>query len=308
MNVFLRRILQAAVVLLAVAALLFAMLRIVPGDPVATMMGEHYNADAIERMTKELGLDQPLPVQFWRYLTGALSGDFGTSYSLKKPVGELMTKALGNTVILAVFASLFAWVTGITCGVLAAAFKNKIPDRLFMGYSLLGISMPVFVTAMLLQYLFAFRLRMFDLTGTASLASFVLPAIALGWNASGSIARLMRSSLLDVMQEDYIDTARAKGRRNTGVILRHALRNAMLPVMTLMAMQFSGFLSGAVITETVFSINGIGQLTVQAISARDIPLMQGTVLFAVSLVILGNLAADSLYSVLDPRIRKEVRR
>ena len=177
-----------------------------------------------------------------------------------------------------------------------------------MGYSLLGISMPVFVTAMLLQYLFAFRLRMFDLTGTASLASFVLPAIALGWNASGSIARLMRSSLLDVMQEDYIDTARAKGRRITGVILRHALRNAMLPVITLMAMQFSGVLSGAVITETVFSINGIGQLTVQAISARDIPLMQGTVLFAVSLVILGNLAADSLYSVLDPRIRKEVRR
>lgn len=301
---FARRLGQAVVVLLAVALLLFIMLRIIPGNPVTTMMGEHADTETIHRMTAELGLDQPILTQFGRYLLGAVSGDFGTSYSLKRPVAELMGAALGNTVKLALFASLFAWITGILCGVLAAVRKDSIPDRLFMGFSLLGVSMPVFVTAMVLQYVFAFRLRWLPIAGADSLASFILPAIALGWNAAGSIARLVRSTLLDVLEEDYIDTARAKGRRPVGILFRHALRNAMLPVITMMAIQFSGLLSGAVITESVFSINGIGQLTVQAISGRDIPLIQGTVLFAVTMVILGNLVADSLYAVLDPRIRK----
>ena len=299
-----RRLGQAVIVLLAVALLLFVMLRIVPGNPVTTMMGEHADTETINRMTEELGLDQPILVQFRKYILGALSGDFGTSYTLKKPVAALMGAALGNTVKLAVFASLFAWVTGILCGILAAVRKNSIPDRLFMGFSLLGVSMPVFITAMVLQYVFGYLLRWFPISGADSWASFVLPAIALGWNSAGSIVRLVRSTLLEVLEEDYIDTARAKGQRPLGILIRHALRNAMLPVITMMAIQFSGLLSGAVITETVFSINGIGQLTVQAISGRDIPLMQGTVLFAVSIVILGNLAADSLYSVLNPRIRK----
>ena len=301
---FARRLGQAVVVLLAVALLLFIMLRIIPGNPVTTMMGEHADTETIHRMTAELGLDQPILTQFGRYLLGAVSGNFGTSYSLKRPVSELMGTALGNTLKLALFASLFAWITGILCGVLAAVRKDSIPDRLFMGFSLLGVSMPVFVTAMVLQYVFAFRLRWLPIAGADSLASFILPAIALGWNAAGSIARLVRSTLLDVLEEDYIDTARAKGRRPVGILFRHALRNAMLPVITMMAIQFSGLLSGAVITESVFSINGIGQLTVQAISGRDIPLIQGTVLFAVTMVILGNLVADSLYAVLDPRIRK----
>ena len=301
---FLRRLGQAVIVLLAVALLLFIMLRIIPGNPVTTMMGEHADTETIDRMTAELGLDQPILTQFGRYLLGAVSGNFGTSYSLKRPVSELMGTALGNTLKLALFASLFAWITGILCGVLAAVRKDSIPDRLFMGFSLLGVSMPVFVTAMVLQYVFAFRLRWLPIAGADSLASFILPAIALGWNAAGSIARLVRSTLLDVLEEDYIDTARAKGRRPVGILFRHALRNAMLPVITMMAIQFSGLLSGAVITESVFSINGIGQLTVQAISGRDIPLIQGTVLFAVTMVILGNLVADSLYTVLDPRIRK----
>jgi peptide/nickel transport system permease protein len=304
LNTFVRRLGQAVIVLLAVALLLFVMLRIIPGNPVTTMMGEHADSATIERMTREMGLDQPILTQFFQYLLGAVRGDFGTSYSLKKPVAELMGAALGNTVKLAVFASLFAWVTGILCGVLAAVRKNSIPDRLFMGFSLLGVSMPVFVTAMVLQYVFGYLLRWLPISGAESWTSFILPAIALGWNSAGSIARLVRSTLLGVLEEDYIDTARAKGRTPLGVLTRHALRNAMLPVITMMAIQFSGLLSGAVITETVFSINGIGQLTVRAISGRDIPLMQGTVLFAVTIVILGNLAADSLYSVLDPRIRK----
>ena len=174
-----------------------------------------------------------------------------------------------------------------------------------MGFSLLGISMPVFMVAMILQYVFAYWLHWVPISGTADWRSFILPAIALGWNSAGSIARLIRSALLDILEDDYIDTARAKGLSKTSVLFRHALRNTMLPTVTMMALQFSALLSGAVITETIFSINGIGRLAVQAINARDIPLLQGTVLFSTALVILGNLIADLLYKVLDPRTRKE---
>ena len=301
----LRRTAQAVVVLLGVALLIFLMLRVVPGNPIATMMGEHANRATVERMTAELGLDQPVYIQFFRYMRDALRGDFGTSYSLGKPVSGLMGAAFGNTLLLAVLAALFAWILGISCGVVAAVRKNGLLDHLFMGVSLLGVSMPVFMVAMLLQYVFGYHLHWLPISGADSWKGFILPAIALGWNSAGSVSRLVRSTLLEILQEDYIDTARAKGRRQMGVLIFHALRNAMLPVVTMMAMQFSGLLSGAVITETVFSINGIGRLAVQAISGRDIPLLEGTALFSTAVVILGNLLADCLYSVLDPRIRKE---
>ena len=300
-----KRLLQAVFVLLGVALLIFIMLRIVPGNPIATMMGEHADPATIERMTAEFGLDQPAIVQFARYLSGAVRGDFGTSYSLGRPVAALMRQAFGNTLKLAFLAALFAWILGITCGIIAAVKKNGLLDRLFMGLSLLGVSMPVFMVAMLLQYVFAFHLHWLPISGVDGLKSFILPAIALGWNSAGSVSRLVRSTLIEILQEDYIDTARAKGNRQMGVLLRHALRNAMLPVVTMMAIQISSLLSGAVITETIFSINGIGQLAVQAINGRDIPLLQGTALFSTAIVIIGNLLADCLYSVLDPRIRKE---
>ena len=234
-----------------------------------------------------------------------MRGDFGTSYSLGKPVSQLMGGAFVNTLILAVFAALFAWIVGIGCGIFSAMKKNRLPDRLFMGFSLLGISLPVFMAAMFLQYIFAFQLKWVPISGTDSWTGFILPAIALGWNSAGQVAQMTRTTLLETLQEDYIDTARAKGRGPLGVLMFHALRNAMLPVLTMMTVQFSSLLSGAVITETVFSINGIGRLMVQAISGRDIPLLQGTALLATSVVILGSLLADCLYSVLDPRIRKE---
>lgn len=301
----LTRVLQTLVVLIGVAFLIFVMLRIVPGNAVTTMMGEHVNVEAVERMTRELGLDQPVPVQFWRYLTGALRGDFGTSYSLNRSVSELIAAAFPNTVRLALAAAAVAWVVGILCGIIAAVKKNGLLDHLFMGFSLLGVSMPVFMAAMVLQYLLAYKLKLFPISGVSSWKGYVLPAIALGWNSAGSVARLTRSTLVEVLQEDYIDTARAKGRRQLGVIAVHALRNALLPVVTMMAVQLSSLLSGAVICETVFSVNGVGRLAVQAIEGRDIPLLQGTVLFSTLLVVLGNLAADCLYAVLDPRIRKE---
>lgn len=302
----LARILQAVLVMLGVALLIFIMLRIVPGNAIVTMMGEHAKLETIERMTRELGLDQPVYVQFWRYITGALRGDFGTSYALNRSVSELIGLAFPNTLRLAVAAAIVAWITGIICGIIAAVKKNGILDHLFMGFSLLGVSVPVFMVAMVLQYFLAYRLKLLPISGVDSWQGYILPAIALGWNSAGSIARLTRSTLLEVLQEDYIDTARAKGHRQLGVITVHALRNALLPVITMMAVQLSSLLSGAVICETVFSVNGIGRLVVQAIEGRDIPLLQGTILFSTLLVILGNLIADCLYAALDPRISKEV--
>lgn len=302
----LARILQAILVMLGVALLIFIMLRIVPGHAIVTMMGEHAKLETIERMTRELGLDQPVYVQFWRYITGALRGDFGTSYALNRSVSELIGLAFPNTLRLAVAAAVVAWITGIICGIIAAVKKNGILDHLFMSFSLLGVSVPVFMVAMVLQYFLAYRLKLLPISGVDSWQGYILPAIALGWNSAGSIARLTRSTLLEVLQEDYIDTARAKGHRQLGVITVHALRNALLPVITMMAVQLSSLLSGAVICETVFSVNGIGRLVVQAIEGRDIPLLQGTILFSTLLVILGNLIADCLYAALDPRISKEV--
>lgn len=300
-----QRLVQAVIVLAGVMLLIFVMLRIIPGNPVETLMGEHANQETIARVSEEMGLDQPLHIQFFRYLSSALQGDFGTSFTLGKPVSRLLRSAFVNTLILALFAAIFAWIIGIGCGVLAAVTKNRLPDRIFTGFSLLGISLPVFMAAMFLQYVFAFRLHWLPISGADSWTGFILPGIALGWNSAGQIAQMTRVTLLETLQEDYIDTALAKGLSPARTVVRHALRNAMLPVLTMMAIQLSGLLSGAVITETVFSLNGLGRLMVQAISGRDIPLLQGTALLATAVVIFGSLLADVLYSVLDPRVRKE---
>lgn len=300
-----KRVVQTLIVLFCVSLMIFILLRIVPGDAVTTMMGEHANAETIARLTAEMNLDKPIYVQFITYIKDICTGDFGTSYTLNKPVTELLAVAFPNTVKLALLAALIAWVIGIICGIVAAVKKDGILDRLFMGFSLLGVSVPVFMVAMVLQYFIAYKMHWVDISGVKKWTGFILPAVALGWNSAGSIARLTRSTLVEVLQEDYIDTAKAKGLGRGAVILFHGLRNAMLPVITMMALQISSLLSGAVITETIFSINGIGRLAVDAITSRDIPLLQGTVLFTTVIVIVGNLIADCLYTVLDPRIRRE---
>lgn len=300
----LKRIAVSVPVLIGVILIIFIMLRVVPGDPVATMMGEHVNQAVIDKVSREMGLDQPLYIQFFKYVANALHGDFGTSYRLNRNVTHIILESFPNTVKLSVCAALVAWLIGITAGIIAAVKQNKLLDRMFMGCALLGVSMPVFMTALVLQYVFAFKLKWFPVSGYDSLACMVLPAIVLGWNSAGSIARMTRSNLVEVMQDDYIRTARAKGLREWGVIVRHALKNAMLPVVTMMALQISSMLSGAVLTESVFGIPGIGRLAVNAIEQRDMPLLQGTVVFTTMLIIAGNLVADMLYSVLDPRIRE----
>ena len=299
-----KRVIGTIPVLLGVVLLIFIMLRIIPGSPVLVMLGEHYDQETIERLTELMGLDQPLLVQFFDYVKGALMGDLGVSYRYQRPVADMIMDALPYTVKLAVMAALFAWVMGLVSGIIAAVNNNNFIDRLFMGVSLLGVSMPIFMTSLVLQYIFSFKLGILPMTEDGSMVSMILPAIALGWNSAGSVARMTRSSLIEVMQADYIDTAKAKGLLRGAVILKHALRNSLLPVVTMMALQLSSMLSGAVITESVFAIPGIGRLATEAISNRDMPVLQGTVLFTTVIVIAGNLLADMLYSVLDPRIRK----
>lgn len=305
MKKIINRILISIPVLLGVVLLIFWMLNVVPGNPVAIMMKEHVKADVIERMTEYYGLNDPILTQFVRYIGNALHGDFGISYKLNRSVTGLILDAFPYTVKLAVFAAVVAWLIGIPAGIISAVKKNSIIDRLFMGVSLLGVSMPVFWAALLFQYVFAYRLGWFPVSGTDGFSSYVLPAIVLGWSSAGTIARLTRSNLLETLEEDYIRTAWAKGRGQTGVIVRHAFKNALLPVITMMAIQVASLLSGAVITETVFAIPGVGRLAVDAISNRDMPLLQGAVIFTTALIILGNLVADILYSVIDPRIRTD---
>lgn len=304
LNRVLKRIAISIPVLVGVVLAIFIMLRIVPGDPVTTMMGEHVNPAVIEKISREMGLDQPLYIQFFRYIANALRGDFGTSYRLNRNVTGIILETFPNTVKLSLLAAVIAWLIGIVSGIVAAIRQNKLLDRLFMGVSLMGVSMPVFMTALVLQYVFAFKLKWFPVSGFDSFKAMVLPAIALGWNSAGSIARMTRSNLVEVMQNDFIRTARAKGLRENGVIIGHALKNAMLPVVTMMALQLSSMLSGAVLTESVFGVPGIGRLAVNGIETRDMPLLQGTVVFTTILIILGNLIADLLYNVLDPRIRE----
>lgn len=302
-----KRIAVSIPVLIGITALLFIMLNVIPGDPIALLMKEHASADVIERVRAQMHLDDPLITRYFRFLFGALQGDLGVSIKLNRDVTTLILNAFPSTLVLTVSAALVSWIIGIPVGVLSAVRRDSLVDHLFMGFSLVGVSMPIFWSALLMQYVFALKLKWLPVSGFYGYQYVIMPAIVLGWSSAGVIARLTRSSLLEVMRHDYIRTARAKGLRELLVIRRHALKNALIPVVTIMAIQVAGLLSGAVITEAIFGIPGVGRISVNAIQARDMPLLQGSVLFATVLVILGNLVADVLYSVLDPRIRNEMK-
>lgn len=303
----LKRIAVSIPVLIGTTALLFVMLNVIPGDPIALLMKEHASAEVIERVRTQMNLDDPLITRYLRFLFAALQGDLGVSIKLNRPVTTLILNAFPNTLILAMSAAVVSWVIGIPAGILSAVRRDSLLDNFFMGFSLLGVSMPIFWSALLLQYVFAMQLKWLPVSGFYGPKYVILPAIVLGWSSAGVIARLTRSSLLEVMRHDYIRTARAKGLREIRVISRHALKNALIPVVTIMAIQVASLLSGAVITEAIFGIPGVGRISINAIQARDMPLLQGSVLFATALVILGNLVADILYSVLDPRIRHQMK-
>jgi len=298
-----KRILIAIPLMLGVMLIIFLILNVLPGDPITVMMGEKAKPEVIARVTEQMGLNDPVMTRFFRYVKNALRLDFGMSYKLNRDVGQMIREAFPNTVKLALSAALVAWCIGIPTGVISAIKRNSAADNALMGFSLLGVSTPIFFAALVAQYFISFKLGLLPITGYTSWKHMILPAVVLGWASSASVARLTRSNLLEVMRNDFIRTARAKGQSERGVVVRHALKNSMLPVVTIMAIQISSLLSGAVITESMFSIPGIGRLTVDAINKRDMPLLQGSVLFCTMIVLAGNIVADIAYSFIDPRIR-----
>lgn len=298
-----KRILGAIPILIGVSLILFILLNIVPGDPVALMMKEHISSDVVARVRAQMHLDDPGYVRYFRFLWNALHGDFGMSYKLNRPVASLLLNAFPNTLMLALAAAIFSWIVGIPAGIISVVKKYSFIDYFFMGFALFGVSMPVFWSGLIMQYIFSLKLGWLPAAGFYSPICIIMPAIVLGWSSAGVIARLTRSSLLEVMGNDYIRTARAKGLTEAAVLVHHALKNSFLPVVTIMSIQVASLLSGAVITESIFGVPGIGRIAVNAIQDRDMPLLQGAVLFATFLVIIGNLAADILYSYIDPRIK-----
>jgi ABC-type dipeptide/oligopeptide/nickel transport system permease component len=299
------RLVRAVPVLLGITTLVFMMIHLLPGDPVTAMLSESSatSAEAVEQTRRELGLDDPILVQYGRYLQHALQGDLGRSIQTHRPVTEMILDVLPSTLRLTFAAMGTAIVLGITLGTLAAIRQNSWLDTISMVIALLGVSTPIFWLGLVLLYVFAIRLDWVPVTGEGGWQRMVLPALTLGIGAAAIIARLVRASLLEVMRQDFITTARAKGLSGRSTIINHGLRNALIPVVTIIGLQFGALLSGAVITETVFARQGIGQLAVNAIKRRDFPLVQGTVLVAACGYLLVNLLVDISYAWLDPRIK-----
>ena len=299
-----RRLLIAIPVMLGVATIVFALMHLLPGDPAEVMLAQSGGqADAIERLRGQLGLDLPLHVQYWHFLTSIVNGDFGESIWLRKPVSQVLQEQLPATLELATSAMVLAILIGVSLGILAALKHNSWIDRAAMAISVVGVSMPVFWSSLLGIYLFAAKLRWLPATGQGDMKHLILPATVLGYGAAGSIARLVRSSMLEVLGQEYITTARAKGLFRRVVVLRHALRNALIPVITMLGLQFGALLGGTVITETVFSRQGLGRTMVDAIIWKDFPLVQGGVMLIAGIYILVNLLVDVSYGFIDPRIR-----
>lgn len=302
-----QRLILAIPVLIGVSVLTFLMLHLVPGDPVAAMfIGQGgARAEQLEQVREQLGLNDPLPVQYADYITGVLQGDLGRSIRTNEPVSEMITRNFPPTLQLTLASMGLAIVLGVVLGVIAAIKRGTIIDNLTMMVALAGVSMPSFWLGLLLISVFSIRLGWFPIIGGNDWKGLVLPALALGFAAAAIIARMVRSSLLEVLGENYIVTARAKGLAERRVIVRHAFRNAAIPVITIMGLQFGGLLAGAVIVETVFSRQGIGRMLVNALQSRDFPVAQGGVLFVATVYVLVNLVVDLLYGVVDPRIQSK---
>ena len=300
----LRRILAVVPVLFGVTLAVFSMLFLVPGDPVKMMLAEFVtNPDQVAQMRAQLHLDEPILKQYGRFVTSAARGALGTSIRSRRPVTIEIGENLASTAQLALAAMLVAVGIGIPLGLLAALSRNSWLDVASMGTALLGVSMPSFWLGLLLIFVFSLHLAWFPATGGGDLHHLILPAVTLGMIAAAIIARLTRSSMLEVLGQDYVRTARAKGLGSFSVVVRHALKNALIPIITIFGLQFGNLLAGAVIVETVFSRPGLGRLIVGGILNKDFPLVQGVVLFVATIYVLINVLVDVAYAYADPRIR-----
>jgi peptide/nickel transport system permease protein len=298
-----RRLLQSALILLGVTLVTFVLLYLVPADPARQIAGRSATADTVASIRHQLGLDQPFWVQYWRYLSGLLQGNFGRSYVQRTEVATLIWSRLPATLLLMVGAITFELVLGLTMGILAALRKNSLVDRTLMITSFITVSAPQFVVGILLLYVFAVQLGWFPIGGYGTAWHLVLPSLTLGILGAGWYSRMMRSSMLDVLRQDYIRTARAKGLTRARVVVRHALPNAILPIIAMIGIDIGIFMSGIVVVESVFGWPGIGQLAWQAIQRIDIPIIMGVTLVSAFAIVLGNLVADLVAPFVDPRIK-----
>lgn len=306
-----RRLLLMIPVLLIVAVVIFSLIHITPGDPAAVMAGEDATVAQVEEMRERLGLNEPLHLQFIEWFANALRLDFGESIFLRQPVTEAILERVQPTVALTVYSLTLAVLIAIPSGVLAAVRRNSLIDRLLMVMSISGAAVPSFFFGIMLILLFAVILGWLPSGGYVNIEDdpvqhfklMILPTIALGFSAAGLLARMVRSTMLDVLNEDYVRTAYAKGLPNRHVVLGHALRNALIPAMTVLGVAFAGLLGGSVVIETVFNLPGMGRLVVQSIGRRDFPVIQGVVLITAVIQVLAMLLVDVLYVYVDPRVR-----
>jgi peptide/nickel transport system permease protein len=310
-TLILRRLAAMIPILVLVTFGVFALIHLTPGDPIDAMMAESYDAAAKERLRQELGLDQPLYVQYATWVGRVLQGDFGRSIRNNEPVIENVSRRVGVSVQLAAFAMVISLAVAFPVGILSATHRNSAIDGFGTMFALFGICMPNFLIALLLIYVFGVTLRWLPISGYAdpidgvigTVRSLTLPAITLGLALAAVITRTLRSSLLETLNEDYVRTARAKGLSEQLVIRRHALKNGLIPVVTILGLQLGTLIGGAVITEYVFALPGVGRLVVDSIFARDYPLVQGVILLIAMGFVLSNLLVDVVYGWLDPRIR-----
>jgi peptide/nickel transport system permease protein len=296
------RVLSGILVIFGVSVFSFLLIHFIPGDPVKIMLGINASPEQVEKLTHHLGLDKPLLVQYGQYITNVFQGDFGTSLKTGRPVLTEILDRFPETVKLAVFGLFIAVVIGITLGILAARFKDSIIDKLCTAFATLGVSIPSFWLAILLVMIFSVKLGWFPIADGTGFRDLILPAIALGVVASTMIMRLTRNGMVEVLSNDYIRTARAKGLEDGLILFRHALRNVLIPVVTVVGLQMAALLGGTVIIEQVFNWPGLGTLAIGAIMSRDFPMIQGTVLFMGVVYVSINILVDVLYSIIDPRV------
>lgn len=300
-----RRLLAMIPVLLGICLITFILLNVVPGDPVAAMMGKRADPVVVQRIRDQLGLNDPISQQFIRFVGNALRGDLGKSFKTQVPVTQTIARYFPVTVKLALSAIIVAILIGVPIGIISAVKQYSAFDHGSMIIALGFISAPIFWVAIICQLIFGLKLGWLPISGYGGLSYMIMPSLILGSRFSASLARLTRSSLLEVIRQDYIRTGRAKGLAERVVVFKHALKNAMIPVVTVIGLQIGGLLTGSFFTETVFGIPGLGRFTIQGLTDRDFPVIQGTVLFTAIVFVLSNLIVDISYAYLDPRIRLE---
>jgi ABC-type dipeptide/oligopeptide/nickel transport system permease component len=299
------RLLLALPALWLILTMVFLLIHIVPGDPVAQMLGEGARAEDLEQLRHALNLDQPVRVQYFHYIVGIVHGDLGRSFRFQQPVARVIAEHYSATIQLSIVALAVCALIGILGGILAAQERGTATDTTVGVLTLFGLSVPNFALGPVLMLVFAVILGWLPVTGRGGPSHFVLPALTLGAALAAILTRMVRSSVIEELSSDYVRTARAKGLSESAVLFKHAFRNALIPILTILGLQFGALLAGTIVTETIFSWPGIGRLTVQAINARDYPLLQGCILLIAVTYVFVNLLTDVVYVVVDPRVRFE---